>query len=102
MSMHALSVPQLDIRSSKKLKVSKAVVANVLEDELHELKADESSDESASFPLKFRGFEVVTVKLTVSVNKLRHESYVFLALFVDSTDGGCRSPSREDWVQILE
>ncbi|KAF8604347.1 glycoside hydrolase family 38 protein [Ceratobasidium sp. AG-I] len=77
---------QASLNVSKKLKVSKAVVTNVLEDELHELEADESGDESVSFPLKFRGFEVVTVKLTVSVNKSHHKS----------------TPSREEWVEVLE
>ncbi|ELU38560.1 glycoside hydrolase family 38 protein [Rhizoctonia solani AG-1 IA] len=61
---------------SKKLKVSKAAITNVLEDHIEDLKVDNSDDQVVSFPLKFRGFEVVTVKLTVSLNKAQHKSYV--------------------------
>ena len=62
--------------SSKKLKVSKAAITNVLEDHIEELKADNSGDQVISFPLKFRGFEVVTVKMTVALSKAQHRSYV--------------------------
>ncbi|KAF8671950.1 Alpha mannosidase, middle domain [Rhizoctonia solani] len=69
---------------SKKLKVSKAAITNVLEDHIEDLKVDNSDDQVVSFPLKFRGFEVVTVKLTVSLNKAQHKS----------------SSSGEGWVQV--
>ncbi|CEL56677.1 hypothetical protein RSOLAG1IB_08003 [Rhizoctonia solani AG-1 IB] len=70
--------------SSKKLKVSKAAITNVLEDHVEELKPDNSDDQVVSFPLKFRGFEVVTIKLTVALNKVQHKS----------------TPSGEGWVQV--
>ncbi|CAE6482312.1 unnamed protein product [Rhizoctonia solani] len=69
---------------SKQLKVSKAAITNVLEDHIEELKVDHSDDQVVSFPLNFRGFEVVTVKLTVALNKSQHKS----------------SPSGEGWVQV--
>ncbi|KAG9126701.1 Glycoside hydrolase, 38 vacuolar alpha mannosidase [Ceratobasidium sp. 392] len=69
---------------SKKLKVSKAVVTNVLEDTLYELEVESADDGVVNIPLKFRGFEVVTVKLTVAPTS-KHE----------------RTPSHE-WVEIQE
>ncbi|KAG8691622.1 Glycoside hydrolase, 38 vacuolar alpha mannosidase [Ceratobasidium sp. 423] len=66
---------------SKKLKVSKAAITNVLEDHTEELKEGNSDDQVVSFPLKFRGFEVVTVKLTVALNKAQHKSYVTYSTF---------------------
>ncbi|QRV99556.1 glycoside hydrolase family 38 protein [Ceratobasidium sp. AG-Ba] len=69
---------------SKKLKVTKAVVTNLLEDVVHDLDV-EDGDENATIPLKFRGFEVVTVKLTVGASSSRHT----------------KSPSQE-WVQISD
>ncbi|KAG8767986.1 Glycoside hydrolase, 38 vacuolar alpha mannosidase [Ceratobasidium sp. 428] len=68
---------------SKKIKVSKAVVTNVLEDTLYELK-EESGEDGVAYPLGMRGFEVMTVKLTVAAAS-KHE----------------RVPSQE-WVEIQE
>ncbi|KAG8699593.1 Glycoside hydrolase, 38 vacuolar alpha mannosidase [Ceratobasidium sp. 395] len=68
---------------SKKIKVSKAVVTNVLEDTLYELK-EESGEDGVAYPFKLRGFEVMTVKLTIAAAS-KHE----------------RVPSQE-WVEIQE
>ncbi|KAG9085145.1 Glycoside hydrolase, 38 vacuolar alpha mannosidase [Ceratobasidium sp. UAMH 11750] len=65
---------------SKKLHVSKAVVANVLEEALYELEG-ETGDDVVAYPLKMRGFEVVTVKLVVGA---KHS----------------RTPSQE-WVEVM-
>jgi len=58
---------------SKKLNVSKAVVANVLEDTLYELKG-EADEDVVVYPLTLRGFEVVTVKLVVESKHARSSS----------------------------
>ncbi|KAG8743759.1 Glycoside hydrolase, 38 vacuolar alpha mannosidase [Ceratobasidium sp. 414] len=54
----------------KKLNVTKAVVANVLEDTLYELKG-EAGEDVVAYPLTLRGFEVVTVKLAVGSKHAR-------------------------------
>ncbi|KAG9101891.1 Glycoside hydrolase, 38 vacuolar alpha mannosidase [Ceratobasidium sp. 370] len=58
---------------SKKLNVSKAVVTNVLEDALYELEG-EAGEDVVAYPLKLRGFEVVTVKLVVGSKHARSPS----------------------------
>jgi hypothetical protein len=90
---------------SKKLKVTKAVVTNVLEEEVHGLKADHSAEDSVAFLINFTPFEVLTVKLTLAANAAHepgHKRYGVCPCLFIVTYSRRSSPSREEWVQIMD
>lgn len=59
---------QAKLRIGGGLHVSKATLTNLLEDELENLKLTQDSGGATSVMIGFRGFQVVTVKLTVTVS----------------------------------
>ncbi|KAI0654605.1 galactose mutarotase-like domain-containing protein [Cubamyces menziesii] len=56
---------QVQLKIASQIPVAKAVVTNLLEDELEELNVYQTEDASLAVKLKFHGFEVKTVKLVL-------------------------------------
>ncbi|KAI8992732.1 glycosyl hydrolases family 38 N-terminal domain-containing protein [Trametes punicea] len=71
---------KVTFKIASRIPVVKAVITNLLEDELEELNLNRSEDQSFALPLEFHGFEVKTLKLTLG----------------DS----CSLPKRESWVIV--
>ncbi|KAG8972660.1 Glycoside hydrolase, 38 vacuolar alpha mannosidase [Tulasnella sp. 425] len=74
-----------NIRIAKYIKVHKALITNLLEEEIEEVKliGPESAEEGCSIPLSMRGFQVVTVKL-----------------FLEDTADGAPRRSNDSWVDV--
>lgn len=57
---------QARVRVGGGLQVKKASLTNLLEDELENLELTQDAEGATSFAIKFRGFQVATVKLEVT------------------------------------